>query len=423
MERIIIKFFLSYYNIFFMKKTNLTKEEIIANWVAQCTTFEDVQNYVKWLVWPMVEKMLEWEMESHLWYKKNAIDGINTWNSRNWNYNKWLMTGWWKIDISVPRDRNWEFKPQIVKKYSGTTNDVEEKIISMYALWLSTRDIQWHIKDIYWADISADTVSSITDKVLPEIEEWRQKPLDSCYPIIFLDAVHYKVKDNGKYVTKAVYVVLWYNIKWYKEVLWIYIWEAESSKFRQLVCNDISNRWVKDVMIACIDWLKGFSTAIKNIFPEIEVQRCIIHQIRYSMRYISSDDTKPFMRDLKEIYKAHSLELAEQNLVKLEEKRWKTYPISVNSWKNNWAELSTYFVYPEKIRKIIYTTNIIEWYNRQLRKVTKTTNVFPSEKSLMKLLYLAQNNIAKKRKTPVAHWGQILWQLQSFFPKIDTYLD
>ena len=397
-------------------------DEIINNWVTQCTTFDDVQNYAKMIVWPIVEKMLQWEMNEHLWYSKNSYEGINTWNSRNWSYKKRLKTSSWETDVYIPRDRNSEFEPKIIPKFKWNTDEIEHKIVSMYWLWLTTRDISWHIKDIYGASISAETVSNITDKILPDIKERRQRPLDNCYPIIYLDAIHFKVKENWKYENKAVYIVLWYSITGYKDILWIYIWEAESSKFRQSVCNDINNRWVQDIMIVCIDGLNGFSQAIKNIFPDVEIQRCVIHQIRSSLKYINHEDKKEFVKNLKSVYKANTLEIAESALEELDVKRWEKYSISVKSRKNNRWELSTYFVYPEMIRKIIYTTNLIEWYNRQVRKVTKTTVVFPTENSLRKLLYLSMKNITKKRNKPIWNRWQILWQLNSFFPRISKHL-
>ncbi len=396
--------------------------DIINDGALQCTTFDDVQNYAKMIVWPIVEKMLQWEMNEHLWYEKNSYDGINTWNSRNWSYKKKLKTSSGETDIYIPRDRNSDFEPNVVKKFKWNTEEIEHKIISMYWLGLTTRDISWHIKDIYGASISAGTISNITDSILPEIRERRQRPLDRCYPIIYLDAVHFKVKENWKYENKAVYIVLWYSITGHKEILWIYIWEAESSKFWQSVCNDINNRWVDDIMIACIDGLNGFSQAIKNIFPDVEIQRCIIHQIRSSLKYINYEDKKEFVKDLKNVYKANTLDIAESALSELEVKRWKKYSISVRSWKDNWWELSTYFVYPSMVRKIIYTTNIIEGYNRQVRKVTKTTSVFPTVDSLRKLLYLSMRNITKKRNKPIWNRWPILWQLHSFFPKIGKYL-
>jgi len=406
---------------------SLTKEQTdqIINIAAEnCKTVEDVQNFLKKMTGPTLEKLLQWEMKSHLWYEKHAKDWYNSWNSRNWTYKKKVRTTSWEMEIEIPRDRNWEFEPEVLPKYENNTSEIEQKIINMYALWLTTADIVGHIKDIYGANISKATISAITDKILPEIKEWQSRPLEKCYPIVYLDAIHYKVKVNGKYENLAVYILLWIWISWKKDILCLIIWENESASYRQKVCNDIANRWVEDILIACIDGLTGFSKAIKNIYPSVEIQRCIVHQIRSSMRYINHKDYKEFMKDLKLIYKATTLEIAEENLEKLQAKRGKKYPISVNSWVKNRWDLSTYFIYPPDIRKIIYTTNTIEWYNRQLRKVTKTTSVFPTENALLKLLYLATKNITTKRTTKVHNWWQILWQFESFFPdRIIKYLD
>ncbi len=405
----------------------LTKEQtdqIIELAAQNCKTVEDVQNFLKKMTGPTLEKLLQGEMESHLWYKKHNTEGYNSWNSRNWTYKKNVRTTNGEINIDVPRDRNWEFKPEVLPKFESNTSEIEQKIINMYALGLTTSDIVGHIKDIYGANISKATISSITDKILPEIKEWQSRPLEKCYPIVYLDAVHYKVKVNWKYESLAVYILLWIWISWKKDILGMIIGENESASHRQKVCNDIANRWVEDILIACIDGLTWFSKAIKNIFPNVEIQRCVIHQIRSSMRYINYKDSKEFMKNLKLIYKADTLEMAEENLEKLKEKRGKKYSISVNSWVNNRWDLSTYFVYPPNIRKMIYTTNIIEGYNRQLRKVTKTTSVFPTENALLKLLYLATKNITKKWSPTVSNRGQILWQFESFFPdKVVKYLD
>jgi transposase-like protein len=252
----------------------------------------------------------------------------------------------------------------------------------------------------------------------------KSRPLEKCYPIIYLDAIHYNVKSNGKYENKAVYIILGIGISGNKDILSLVVGENESATFWQKVCNDIANRWVSDIMIACIDGLTWFSSAIRNVFSNVEIQRCIIHQIRASMKYVNYKDSKAFMKDLKSIYQADTLELAESWLENLKQNWGKKYPISVNSWLNNRSDISTYFVYPPNIRKIIYTTNTIEWYNRQLRKVTKTTSVFSTEESLIKLLYLATRNITKKWTMPIHNWWNMLWQFESFFPgRIMKYLD
>lgn len=398
---------------------NLTLDQIA--WKMQ--TMEELQNFLKRVTGPMIEAMLQSEMDEHLWYKKHSPEWYNTWNSRNGTSKKTILTGNGKIEIEVPRDRTSDFEPKIIGKYQMKTSEIEDKIINMYGLGLTTSDIQKHIMDIYWSDISKELISNITDKIIPELQEWQGRMLSKFYPIIYLDAIHFKIRENSKVESHWVYIVLWIDITGHKEILGFYVGDAESSSFWQWVCNNLSNRWVEDICIACVDGLAGFWTAIKNIFPEVTIQRCVIHQIRYSMQYISSADTEAFMKDLKSIYQATTLEIAEKNLIRLEDTWKKAYPISVNSWKKNWGDLSTYFTYSYELRKIIYTTNTIEGFNRQIRKVTKNRWVFPTKMSLEKLLYLATKNITEKWKQPIQNWGKILGQLEAFFPgKVEKYL-
>lgn len=409
-----------------MKKKDFSKEELKAIKIIakRSWSIEDVQSTLKWLIWPVLQEMMEEEMNEHLWYEKHSKKWKNSWNNRNGKYKKKILTWNWHEILEVPRDRNGEFEPKVLPKYATKTNEMEQKIINMYWLWLTTNDIKKYIFDIYGANISKEMVSRITDKVLPLVKEWQNRPLEDFYPIIWLDAIHFKIRDNHKVENKWVYVVMWISKQGKKEVLWLYVWENESASFWQSVVNNISNRWVKDVCIACIDWLAWFWKAIKVIYPDIEIQRCIIHQIRYSMSYISNKDRIEFMKDLKKIYQAPDLETAEENLDKLEDNWMKDYPISVRSWRKNWEELSTYFVYSHHLRRIIYTTNTIESYNRQLRKVTKNRSVFPTVKSLEKLLYLATKNIEEKWSSKVQNWWQILWQFDAFFPeKVKKYMD
>jgi len=409
-----------------MIKKKFSKEELNAIKIIakHSWSIEEAQATLRWLIWPVIQEMMEAEMEDHLWYEKHSKKWVNSWNNRNGTYKKKILTWNWHEELEVPRDRNWEFDPKILPKYETRTNEMETKIINMYWLWLTTNDIKKHIYDIYWAKISKEMVSRITDKILPLVKEWQNRPLEDFYPILWLDAIHFKIRDNHKIENKGVYVVMWINKHGKKEILWLYVWENESASFWQSVVNNISNRWVWDVCIACIDWLSWFWKAIKVIFPDIEIQRCIIHQIRYTMSYVSNKDSLEFMKDLKKIYQAPDLDTAEENLDKLEEKWMKDYPISVRSWRKNWEELSTYFVYSHHLRKIIYTTNTIESYNRQLRKVTKNRSVFPTVKSLEKLLYLATKNIEEKWWSKVQNWWQILWQFDAFFPeKVKKYMD
>ena len=409
-----------------MKKQDFSKEQLEAiKLIAKNSwSIEEAQGVLRWLIWPVIQEMMEAEMEDHLWYEKHSKQWINSWNNRNGTYKKKILTWTGHEILEVPRDRKWEYEPKILPKYETKTNEMEQKIINMYWLWLTTNDIKKHIFDIYGANISKEMVSRITDKILPLVKEWQNKPLEDFYPILWLDAIHFKIRDNHKIENKWVYVVMWISKQWKKEVLWLYVWENESASFWQSVVNNISNRGVKDVCIACIDGLTWFWKAIKVIFPDIEIQRCIIHQIRYSCSYVSNKDKPEFTKDLKKIYQADNLEIAEENLDKLEDKWKKDYPISVRSWRKNWEELSTYFVYSHHLRRIIYTTNTIESYNRQLRKVTKNRSVFPTVKALEKLLYLATKNIEEKWWQKVNNWWQIIWQFDAFFPeKVKKYMD
>jgi len=282
------------------------------------------------------------------------------------------------------------------------SDEIEEKILSMYSLGMSYSDISSHIEDIYQVAISTSTISLITDKIIDKVKQWQSRPLESLYPFVWLDAIHYKIKDGGKYVSKAVYTILGVGMDGRKEILGLYLGENEGANFWLSVLTDLNNRGVKDILIASVDGLKGFPEAINAIFPKTEVQLCIIHQIRNSLRYIASKDQKEFMKDLKLVYQASTKELASDELLKLEEKWGKKYPIVLASWQNKWDNLSVYFKYPPEIRKVIYTTNIIESVHRQFRKLTKTKGAFPNENSLLKLLYMGIKNAEKKWTMPGA---------------------
>lgn len=383
---------------------------------------EDVQDFLKQFTWPLLEKILEAEMDIHLGYKKHDIIWYNTWNSRNGNSKKKIRTTSGDIDLDIPRDRKWEFQPQIIGKYQSNMNSIEEKIVWMYALWLSTQDISDHVKEIYWTWISADMISAITDKIMPQIIDYQTRWLEKCYPIVFLDAIHCKVRQNGTYSMKAVYMVVGYDVKWHKDMLWFYIGESESSKFWLKVCSDLKTRWVESICIACVDGLVWFPEAIRAVFwNQIEIQRCIVHQIRNSLRFASFKHSKDLKKDLASIYKAPNIETAEKALTEFEAKRSAIYPTVTNSRRNHWVELSTYFNYPDVIRKLIYTTNIIESNNSRIRKVIPKWRTFPTEQSLEKLMYLVIQNIQKKRTMPVHNWWQIINQLCVAFPHINQY--
>lgn len=383
--------------------------------VRNLKTMGDVTNFAKALIAPTLQAMLEAEMENHIGYPKHSKLGNNSGNSRNGYSSKELKGSFGNADIDIPRDRNGEFDPIAVKKYENVESDLEEKIISMYAKGMTTRDINSHMKDIYGVDISSTMVSNITDKIMPLVKEWQVRPLENIYCAVYLDAVHFKVREDGKIISKAAYVILGINQDGKKDIIGIWVGENEGSKFWLQILNEVKNRGVDDILIACIDGLTGFSEAIKTVYPKTEIQRCIIHQIRNTVKYIPHKHKKMFCTDLKEVYKAANEESALEALSKVE-KKWEQYAIYLKSWKDNWSELSTFFIYPESIRRIIYTTNAIESLNRQFRKVTKTTSIFPHNESLMKLLWLAQRDIIKKWTNPIHNWGEIIAQLLIMFP-------
>jgi len=349
-----------------------------------------------------LESALEAEMDVHLDEKERSKG-----NKRNGKGTKTIRTGNGSFEIKTPEDRQASFEPEIVRKRQTIlAESLESKINSLYGKGMSLRDISEHIKDMYNEDISSTKLSEIVNRVAPQVKEWQNRPLDSVYPIVWMDAIHYKVRYEGQVQSRAVYNVLSLNKEGKKEHIGVYIAESEGAKFWLNVLTHLKNRGVNDILIACTDNLKGFSEAIASIYPKTEIQKCVIHQIRNSVKYIGSDDVKPFMRDLKPVYKANTLEEAEMNLLLLEEKWSKKYPLVIKSWQNNWDELTAYFQYDTHIRKIIYTTNAVEGLHRQLRKVTKTKGAFPSDDSLLKLIYLASQNIEKKWTQPIHNWGQ-----------------
>ena len=374
------------------------------------------------LIKQLTEAALEAEVESHI-----ANDVLGGTSNRRNGFNKKTIKGTsdGTFELETPRDRNGTFEPQIVKKHQTTISDeIEEKIISMYGLGMSYRDISSHIEEIYQVSISTATISAITDKIIAKVKEWQARPLEPLYPFVWLDAIHYKIKDGGKYISKAVYTILGVRLDGRKEVLGLYLSENEGANFWLSVLTDLQARGVEDILIASVDGLKGFPEAINAIFPQTEVQLCVVHQIRNSIRYIASKDQKEFAKDLKFIYQAPTKELAEDELLKLDAKWGKKYPLVINSWQSKWDNLSVYFKYPADIRKVIYTTNIIESVHRQFRKLTKTKGAFPNENSLMKLLYLGIKNASKKWTMPVRNWSLTISQLAIFFEgRLDKYLE
>ncbi|USS02529.1 IS256 family transposase [Clostridium septicum] len=378
-------------------------------------TAEDIQNVLKDLFGGMLQQMLEAELDNHLGYEKHDYQNKNTTNSRNGKSRKTMKSNLGYVDLAVPRDRNAKFETQIIKQYETDVSHLESSIIGMYAKGMTTRDIASQVNEIYGITISPSMVSKITDKVIPMIREWQSRPLETVYPIVYLDAVYFKVRKDNTVVSKAAYAAIGVNIEGKKDVLGIWIGASESSKYWLLVLNELKNRGVKDILIASVDGLVGFNEAIRAVYPNTEIQRCIIHQIRNSSKYLSYKDLKAFNADLKLVYTASTEEVALAELDRLEEKWGDKYGIVIDSWYNNWSNLSTFFKYPPEIRKMIYTTNILEGFNRQIRKFTKTKSIFPNDESLMKILYLATVDITKKWTQSIRGWAQILAQLSIFF--------
>jgi putative transposase len=359
-----------------------------------------------------LEQMLEAELSEHLGYEPYEAKGRNSGNNRNGKYTKKVRSSEGETTIQVPRDRNGDFEPQLVKRYTANTNELEDKIIGMYAKGMTVRDIQGTLQELYGVDVSPSTLSTITDKVWELVESWQSRPLASLYAIIYLDAIHIKMRREGKVENTAVYVVLGVDLEGHRDVLGHWVGDgSESANFWLSVITDLQSRGVKDILIACMDGLTGFKEAVLAVFPKTDIQRCIIHQIRNSLKYISWKDKKAFIVDLKAIYQAPTREAAEGNLRKLKEIWNGQYAVAIRSWDNNWEDLATFFDYPASIRRMIYTTNTVEGYNRQLRKVTKSRGSFPTGEAVRKLLFLANRDIIKKWTNPMADWPSILNQL------------
>lgn len=389
--------------------------------IKKCKTIDDVlgkNGLVQRLVKDVLENILEAEMDEHLGrdkYQRQSNIEPGERNYRNGYSQKNLRSSFGDVDLDIPRDRKSEFEPQIVKKYETVCNELDKKIISLYAKGMTTSDIQAEIEDLYGITISPSMVSKITDKVIATATEWQNRMLDKIYPIVYLDAMYFKVRSNGKIVNKAVYICLGYTMEGYKDILGLWVDEAEGAKFWLGICNDLKNRGVKEILIACMDGLKGLPQAIQTVFPSANIQTCIVHQIRNSIKYIASKDKKSFMKDLKEVYKAPTEELALAQLDKLKETWGNSYGMVIDSWYNNWNNLSTFFDFSPRIRKMIYTTNALEGFNRQVRKYTKSRTIFPTDESLNKCVYLASMEIMEKWTQPVPNWGAMLAELTLFF--------
>ena len=376
----------------------------------------EVNSMMRDMMSVILEGALDVEMNEELGYSKYDYKNKDVNNSRNGYSSKTMHTNHGDMELKIPRDREGEFEPKVVKKYQNTvTQDMEERIISMYAKGMSTADIESHFRELYDVEISDTTISRVTDKILPIVKEWQERPLEEVYAVVFMDAIHYRVRQDGRIVKKAVYVVIGYDMNGYKDVLGMYVGENESAKFWLTVLNGLKNRGVQDILIACVDGLTGFPQAIEAVFPQTEIQQCVIHQIRNSTKFVSYKDLKELMKDLKFVYTAPDEATAQAKLAEFAEKWDAKYPKISKSWNEHWCELSTYFKYPEPVRRLIYTTNTIEGFNRQLRKVTKSKSVFPTDESLMKMLYLAMMDITKKWTGRRKDWGQIVSQFEIYF--------
>ena len=384
------------------------------------TSTTDIFTAMKELFSDVLQQVMEAELEEKLGYEKSermSKDGenISSKNYRNGYSKKTVKTQLGEVDVKIPRDRNGEYEPQIIGKYSRNADGMEEKILALYACGMSQRDISEQIKNLYNVDISDGLVSKIVEKITPEITVWQNRALDPIYPFVFMDAIHYKVKENHQYITKAAYVVLGIQTDGRKDILGVWIGENESSKFWLQVMNDLKNRGIKDVYVFCVDGLKGFREAINAAFPKSAIQRCIIHQIRSSTKYVSYKDMKALMADLKRIYQSVTEDEAMNAFIDFKDKWQNSYPSCVKSWEENWDILTTFFAYPAEIRKIIYTTNIIEGLNRQFRKITKNKPSFTNDDSLRKILYLASKNIVGHWTVTCRNWDMVSNQLSIMF--------
>ena len=376
---------------------------------------QDIQDMLKDLLGETLQGMLEAEMDDHLGYSKYDYKNKETDDSRNGYSPKTVTSSMGTIDLDIPRDRKGDFEPQIVKKNQTDISNIEDQVLSMYAKGMTTGDIEAHLKELYDLDISDSTISRITDKIMPLVKEWQERPLQEIYAVVYMDAIHYHVRSEGRIVKRAVYIALGIDMDGKKDVIGMYVGENEGAKFWLSIINGLKNRGVQDILIACVDGLNGFPQAIEAVYPKTEIQQCIIHQIRNTTNYVSYKDLKKLMADLKMVYAAPDEAAALEELESFGEKWNSKYPKIYKSWSERWATLSTYFKYPNEVRKLIYTTNAIEGFNRQLRKVTKSKTVFPSDDSLLKMLYLATMDITKKWTGRRRDWSQIRAQLEIYF--------
>ena len=370
---------------------------------------------LKQLTKAILERALESELTHELGYEKHSRAENPTGNSRNGKSSKTLKTDHGDMEISVPRDRTSEFEPLIVKKGQRRFTGFDDKILSMYARGMTTRDIQGHLEEIYGIEVSPELISTVTDGIISEVKEWQNRPIDEVYPIVFFDAMRMKIRDEGRVINKAAYLAIGIGMDGIKDVLGIWIEKNEGAKFWLSVFTELQNRGMNDVLIACVDGLKGLPEAIESVFPQAEVQLCIVHMVRNSLKFVSYKDRKKIASDLKNVYRAATVEQAEEALKYFEETWDSRYPMISKSWRSNWSRIIPFFSYSEDIRKVMYTTNAIESLNNSLRKVTKNRNSFPSDEAALKLLYMALKNIMKKWTMPVRNWSQAIHQFSIHF--------
>ena len=399
-----------------------TASELMREYVReqQFTSTDEVMQAMKDMFRDVLQQVMECELSETLGYEKSERMSDSDCPEKSKNYRngyskKTVKTQLGEVDVKIPRDRNGEYSPKIITRYDRNTDGMEEKILSLYACGMSQRDISEQIKNLYDVEISTELVSKISEKILPEVTAWQNRPLDTVYPFVFMDAIHYKVKEDHRYITKAAYVVLGINMEGEKDILGIWIGEHESSKFWLNVLNELKSRGVMDIYLFCVDGLNGFREAIHAVYPNANIQRCIIHQIRSSTKYVSYKDIKALMNDLKKVYQAVTEDEALHHLEQFKEKWNKSYPSCVRSWEENWDILSTFFAYPPEVRRIIYTTNIIEGLNRQFRQITKNKPSFTNDDSLRKMLYLASQKIVERWTQRCRNWGLVLSQLEVLF--------
>ncbi len=391
------------------------EKELVSLLMQDCQSTRDIQSKLKRLFAGTIEQMLEAEMEEHLGYEKHSVEGNNSGNSRNGYNHKTIISDYGESEIAVPRDRNGEFEPKVLEKRQVRTDEIEQKILAMYSKGMSQRDIEDNLREIYGAEIPQTLISKITDKILPEVNEWQNRPLETIYPIIYFDGIMFKSRKDNQIINKCVYSVLGIDMDGHKDILGIWLSESEGASFYASICSDLKKRGVTDIFVACHDNLKGLGEAINAVFPRTRQQLCIVHQIRNSTKFVYYKDRKAVCADLKKIYGAVNLDDAEYALEEFRENWDKKYPSILRSWDANWADLTTFFEFPEEIRHLIYTTNAVEAYHRMVRKFTKAKAIFPTDDSIRKVVFLSVKEVAKKWTTPARDWALAYSQIMIFF--------